>query len=292
MVGIFGVDNVGKTTFQLFLAVCYAKKHGISWLFICKENKPQALRQKIMELYQGKALHTQTTEQIIESTKFSYEYFDIVSDIFSVGMDNIFEVLDGLFEKKHYDSVFIDPYNAIQYDQMPSKNYAFLDSIRNYQKKMNTSFFISMHISTEKARNYIYGDKETIFDFHGNEVSVRGQFKIPRKNFVEGGQPIANKLDDIIIVHRIQKMQELRNYTLVSIDKVKEEQTGGMVSYEEPIMFHKEFGFDCFTDKNRINPLMSRRLIEPQPLPINENFDNEITKEEIEYLYDEKEPPF
>jgi len=279
MVGIFGVDNVGKTTFQLFLAVCYAKKHQINWLFICKENKPQALRQKIMELYHGKPLHKQSSQEIDVALKFSYDYFDIISDNYSVNMENIFEVLDKLFDKKHYKGVFIDPYNSIQYDQTPNKNYSFLDSIRSYQNKLDTSFYISMHISTEKARNYVYSDKETIFDFQGNEVAVKGQFKIPRKNFVEGGQPIANKLDDIIIVHRIQKMQELRNYTLVSIDKVKEEQTGGMVSYEEPIMFYKEFGFDSFRDKNGVNPLgiISNSNNELSPLPINTDFDNEFS---------------
>jgi len=295
MVGVFGVDNVGKTTFQQFLAVCYAKKHGLKWLFLCKENKPQSIRQKIMELYHGKPLKYQTKEQIEEASKFAYTHFDIVNDLYSINIENIFEVLDKLFENKQYDAVFIDPYNAIQYDQTPNKNYAFLDSLRMYQTKVKTSFYISMHISTEKARNYVYSDKETIFDFQNREVSVRGQFKIPRKNFVEGGQPIANKLDDIIIVHRISKLIELKNYTLISIDKVKEEQTGGMVSFEEPIMFYKEKDFDCFIDKNRVNPLVSQRIDEvinkQSQLTPNNNFD--INGDEIDELYQQKdESPF
>ena len=160
-----------------------------------------------------------------------------------------------LYANQHYDACFLDPYNAIQYEQVPNKNYKFLGNIRKLQNELNTSFHISMHISTDKARNYVYSDKDIITTFEDQIVSVRGQFKIPRKNFVEGGQPIANKLDDIMIVHRIQKMEELRNYTLVSVDKVKEEQTGGMVTFEKPVMFKKQFGYISFLDKDGINPL-------------------------------------
>lgn len=255
LVGIFGIDNVGKTTFQIFLAVNYAKKHKIKWLFLCKENKAQSMRQQIMELYHGKALWQQTEEENKEAEAFAYEYFDIVSDTYHLDIDGFFDVLGQLFDIKHYNGVFIDPYNAIQYEQTPNKNYTFLDAIRRFQRSRDTSFYVSMHISTEKARNYVYNEKEFIVDFNGFEVPVKGQMKIPRKNFVEGGQPIANKMDDIIIVHRIQKLQELRNYTLISIDKVKEEQTGGMVSYEEPILFFKQFGFSTFVDKYGVNPL-------------------------------------
>ncbi len=37
----------------------------MKWLFLCKENKPQSIRQKIMELYHGKPLKYQTKEQVL-----------------------------------------------------------------------------------------------------------------------------------------------------------------------------------------------------------------------------------
>lgn len=255
MVGIFGIDNVGKTTFYIFLAVCYAKRHNLKFLLICRENSAGSIRQKIIELYLGRYIHQCHADDVKKAKDFSYSNFNIVDEHYDINYENFVPVIKKLYDEQKYDACFLDPYNAIQYEQTPSKNYKFLGEIRKLQNELDTSFHISMHISTDKARNYVYSNKEFIETFEGNMTSVEGQLKIPRKNFVEGGQPIANKMDDIIIVHRIQKMEELRNYTLVSVDKVKEEQTGGMVTFEKPIMFKKQYGYISFLDRDGYNPL-------------------------------------
>lgn len=286
---VFGKNNLvtHNTSWYIFLACCYAKKYNLKFLLVCKENSSASMRQKIMELYLGKYIHQCSKEDIAKAKEFSYNHFDIVDNNIKINKDNIFDFLIHQYRNKHYFATFLDPYNAIQYDQSPKSNYQFLDDLRSFQNEFNTSFHISMHISTDKARNYVYGDKETITTFEGEIVAVRGQFKIPRKNFVEGGQPIANKLDDIMIVHRIQKMEELRNYTLISIDKVKEEQTGGMVSFENPIMFKKLYGYISFVDKNGINPLQNSEVRAtsnqfPGQTPFDA-FGEDITPEELPF---------
>jgi len=253
MTGIFGIDNVGKTTFWTFLMVAYSKRHGVKWLVFAKENNEAAIRQKVVEIYLGKQMHQAGDAELVGGLDFAYEHFDIVRNDLDIDKDNFIEVCDNLYKDHH--GIFIDPYNAFQYDASPKSNYAFLDSLRAFQNKSGVSFYISMHISTEKARNWVYNDKDSITDFEGNEIGVKGQMKIPRKNFVEGGQPIANKLDDIMIVHRLPKVEQLRRYTLVSVDKVKEEQTGGMVSFDEPILFQKSGIYDTFTDNKGVNPV-------------------------------------
>lgn len=253
MTGIFGIDNVGKTTFWTFLMVAYSKRHGVKWLVFAKENNEAAIRQKVIEIYLGKQLHQASDKEVVGAIDFAYEHFDIVRNDLDIDKDNFVEVCANLHNKHH--GIFIDPYNAFQYDASPKSNYEFLDSLRRFQNESGVSFYISMHISTEKARNWVYSDKDSIVDFEGNEIGVKGQMKIPRKNFVEGGQPIANKLDDILIVHRLPKIEQLRRYTLVSVDKVKEEQTGGMVSFEEPILFKKSGIYDTFTDNKGVNPV-------------------------------------
>ncbi len=259
MVGLFGIDNVGKTTFHHFMAVSYSKRHGVNWVLICKENTGQTVRQKIIELYCGKSLHKCSDEEYQAGKDFAYKYFEIIDDNYTTNMDNFFGVMEKIYSEKHYFAVFIDPYNAIQHEQTPNKNYKFLDDLRSFQRKHDMSFHISMHIATDKARNFVYGKKETITSFDNIEHNVVGQMKIPRKSFVEGGQPIANKLDDIIIVHRLPKLPELRNYTLVDIEKVKEEKTGGMQSFDVPIMFEKTFPYDTFIDKDGINPVSAKQ---------------------------------
>lgn len=196
--------------------------------------------------------------------------------------------MDVVFEKKKYFAVFLDPYNAIQYEQTPKSNYTFLDELRKYQMKQNTSFHISMHISTDKARNNIYSPMDSLEIFDGQMIPLNGQMKIPRKNFVEGGQPIANKLDDIMIIHRVMKLEEIKNYTMISIEKVKVNRTGGMVTFEKPILLKKTEGFMTFTDRNGINPLIDTTLPEykekPLPLPTALQAFGNIEKEDL--------PPF
>jgi thymidylate kinase len=281
MVGVFGIDNVGKTTFHNFLAVCYSKRHKVNWLFICRENENASIRQNIIELYNGKPLHEQTEHEYQEALKFSYDYFDILDNKFDLDMGNFFEVLEKVYSKKHYFATFIDPYNAVQFEQTPKKNYEFLKKLRDFQNEKDTSFHISMHISTEKARNFVYGDKEFMNNFMGEAISLGGHLKVPRKNFVEGGQPIANKLDDIIIVHRIAKCEGLRHYTLVAVDKVKEYKTGGMPTTDMPIKFKKQFNFLSFIDSDKINPLS----LNEQTQAIKPNVDFGLSKEDVESVY-------
>lgn len=260
--GFFGMDNVGKTTFYLFLVICYAKKHGVNFLIFCRENEASSVRQSLIELYLGNYAHQSTPEAQKEASDFCYKYFDIVKLSTDVDMDSFIPLAEMIYSKKSYYACFLDPYNAVQHDQSPKANYSFLDSLRKFQRKHDTSFHLSMHISTDKARNWVYGGKDTIETFEMSVVSVSGQPKIPRKNFVEGGQPIANKLDDIIIVHRLQKVDELSNYTLIAVDKVKESRTGGRVSLENPIMFEKKRGFISFIDSSGINPMV-KKVIDP-----------------------------
>jgi hypothetical protein len=268
LTGVFGIDNVGKSTFKNFMDVCYGKRHNVSALYFCRENEAASMRQNIIELYNGKPLHEQSKGDYDEAENFSYERFDLITNLFDVDLDNFLKVCDKAYSKKHYFTTFIDPYNAIQFEQSPKKNYEFLNSLRDYQNQMNMSFHISMHISTEKARNYVYSDEDSITDFTGAELSVRGQSKVPRKNFVEGGQPIANKLDDIIIVHRLPKVFELKSYTLVSVDKVKEYKTGGGQTFEHPIMFKKSDNYNTFIDSNHRNPLTGEKEIIETPFSI------------------------
>ena len=286
IVGIFGIDGVGKTTFHNFLSTCYSKKHKeVNWLLIVRENDGASVRQNLIELFSGKAMHDCNEQEKKEAKDFAYNQFDIIENNVDINIDNFFEILRLLYSKKHYLITFVDPYNAIQYEQTPNKNYSFIGQLRAFQNEFNMSFHLSMHIATERARNYVYSNKETLFTFDGQEIGLGGQMKIPRKNFVEGGQPIANKLDDIIIVHRIPKLPEIRSYILISIDKVKEEKTGGMVSFEEPILFLKRGKHNTFVDKYLINPLLPINTIQQSIIIPNKEFDSELTDDEERDLW-------
>ena len=87
--------------------------------------------------------------------------------------------------------------------------------------------------------------------------------------------------------------------------KIKEVETGGgYTPYDEPYILDMQRGMCGYADVNGFNPIqdywmkknrvvMNELIDKPQqPMPVNENFDSEVTKQELDYLYDEKEPPF
>jgi hypothetical protein len=58
------------------------------------------------------------------------------------------------------------------------------------------------------------------------------------KDDIEGGKAFCNRVDDMIVVHRLTKHETMRFYTLVSVEKVKDVETGGRNTLmDEPILF-------------------------------------------------------
>ena len=263
--GFFGIDNIGKTTAYIFLNSCMAKRHGKKSLLILKENKARIFRYKIMEMYAGNPLYRCSERLKKEAKEFAYDHFDIFDDIPASRLrtENFIDRVDKLLDRENYFRMFIDPYNGIQHVQLPESNYAFLDSLREMAKTYRLGIDISMHISTDKARNHVHkkGDTTHLLFEHSDiaPMPLENQLKIPRRNFVEGGQPIANKLDDIIVFHRYTKHRELRNYTFINVGKIKEEETGGKPTFEYPLWFRKEPGSMYFVDSDGINPLLKQK---------------------------------
>jgi hypothetical protein len=109
-----------------------------------------------------------------------------------------------------YDCIIIDPYNSLKGGGDYNKDYENLSEIRLFAQTY-ASVWVCAHIQSGAARNRD-GD---------------GFIKTPSKADIEGGQPFANRADDMIIYHRVTNHPELWMYGQVNVVKVKDTETGG-----------------------------------------------------------------
>ncbi len=73
-----------------------------------------------------------------------------------------------------------------------------------------------------------------------------GHLKPPLKAQVEGGKPFLNRCDDMIVIHRLVKHVDMKYQTMISVEKVKDRDTGGQqTDLNEPLLFdyNKGLGF-------------------------------------------------
>jgi hypothetical protein len=66
------------------------------------------------------------------------------------------------------------------------------------------------------------------------------------KDHIEGGKAFLNRCDDMFVIHRLVKHESMKYVTLLSVEKVKDTDTGGQISgIDEFVMcdFNSGLGF-------------------------------------------------
>jgi hypothetical protein len=86
----------------------------------------------------------------------------------------------------------------------------------NFTKRYNTTIFLSVHTTTASQRDR---------DSGGNQ-------KMPHASDTEGGAALYNRSDNFITLHRKIKDPSEWMYTDISIDKVRNRETGGKPSMQ------------------------------------------------------------
>ena len=148
------------------------------------------------------------------------------------------------------------------------------NAIRHFCNSTNKSLYVNTHVVSEAARR-VYGDKH----------EWAGYQSPPSKSESEGGQPFGNRTDDFITIHRLGGHPTMKYKTMVYIRKIKDHETGGLISpINEPLMFDFNNGLG-FTINGQ-NPLIKHEK-QLSTLEQNNNFDDEIND-----MYNEKDAPF
>ena len=258
---INGLDNVGKTDFMLWYAMSLSIKHNIKWCIYSGENKSGQLVKKLIQYLTGERVLNMKLADVFHAELKIKQWFTFIDNKPFYKLDDLLKI----FKEGNYDACLIDPFTGLDREFVPSANYNFLNTCRNFCENTNINIYVNTHVVTEAARKK-YSD---------NHEWAGYQFP-PSKSDCEGGQPFGNRPDAVITIHRLVGHPSMETKTMLFSRKVKDTETGGKVSaIDDPVLldFNNGLGFTI----DGINPLTSviASDIPFKPLPLNKDFDNQ-----------------
>ena len=248
---MLGHDNVGKSMMSWFLATCASALHGWKWIIFSPENKIYRIKKTLIDFVLGKSSADADPDKFNKAKSFVDEHFLFMRKDKEY---NIFELLEYAelmcTSDKDIKGLLIDPYNSISLDYrnrgkgLSSYEYHLKAAthLRIFAEK-NCSVYVSAHSVTGSRRQNLDAD---------------GILMRPRKDDTEGGGLWANRADDFMVIHRKVKSEDSWMFTEIHMDKVKDVESGGRVTYDEPVRFQLMFNCD-FVDMNGISPLAEWR---------------------------------
>jgi KaiC/GvpD/RAD55 family RecA-like ATPase len=213
---ILGHSHIGKSTLTLWFLFLAAINHGWNFMVYCGENSSASVKIKLMQFLLGKRIQKFTEPEQRLALKFVDEHFFIMSSNELYSYKDILSHANKLLEYKSIKGVFIDPYNSLKMESSGKDNkyiydYEAYSAMLTFTKKYTTSLFLSCHTTTGAQREK---------DSQGNQV-------MPHATDAEGGSALYNRCDNFITIHRKIKDNNEFMFTQVSIDKVRNDDTGG-----------------------------------------------------------------
>lgn len=240
---MLGHSHIGKSTLTLWLLFLASIHYGWNWLVYCGENSSASVKIKLMQFFMGKRIQKFTEREQRISLKFVEEHFYLLSTNELYSYKDILQYAKTFMEYKSLKGVFIDPYNSLKIDlgKHESKytyDYEAYSSMLTFTKKYNTSLFLSVHTTTAAQREK---------DSEGNQI-------MPHATDAEGGSALYNRCDNFITAHRKIKDNNQFMFTQISVDKVRNDDTGGRPTPKnEPVILRMNDKVE-FTDENGTSP--------------------------------------
>lgn len=213
---VLGHSHIGKSTLTLWWIFLSSVHYDWNWMIYCGENSSASVKIKIMQFFMGKKIHDMTAKEHKIAIRFVEEHFFILSSNELYTYKDILNHAVKLMEYKSLKGVFIDPYNSLKMELVGNANkytydYEAYSAMLTFTKKYNTTLFLSCHSTTAAQREK---DKD------GNQV-------MPHATDAEGGSALYNRCDNFVTIHRKIKDDNEFMFTQVSIDKVRNDDTGG-----------------------------------------------------------------
>lgn len=216
-----GHDNVGKTFTATFFMVQAAIMHGWPATILAIENQTDKMIRDIMSFAAGKPVMSMSQQEFSFYNDFAVSYFDFITPA-SYTVDQTLSMLDEVQQRKSIKNVMIDPYNSLA--KTGTSVYAHdtdaAAKIMLYSHTRNVNIWLNVHTTTGARRQYYE---------EGHEYA--GLLKKPNKGDVEMGAVWQNKADYLSIGHRFINHPDAteRATTLISVEKVKDSETGGSI---------------------------------------------------------------
>lgn len=211
LVTVTGVPNMGKSEWIDFLAVQYNKLYGMRTLFYSPENQPIGLHLgKLYQKFEGQEVpqgneHEQRFKDIMNHI---YEHFFFYDYSYEYDVEGLLEVAAELHQTRGIHMLVIDSYNKLLVN--PGNNETLeisriLDKLQRFALKHEMLVFLVAH-----PRKM--------------EREFNGTYKIPKGYDINGSANFLNKSDVVLAVHR----NYFPNYTILSVDKVRFNNYGGI----------------------------------------------------------------
>jgi hypothetical protein len=233
---ILGHDNVGKTYWINWYFLALTTKHGLKWCIWSGENQSGQIMRDLIQMYTGIAYKNLTKYEIENTYHFLEPFFQFVPNNRLYTPE---ELLD-IFGKSDCNACLIDPFTGLDRQMGYEANYKFLNMARQFCNTTGKTIYINTHPTSESGRSgMLYGD---------DQKEWKGHLKPPLKDHVEGGKSFLNRCDDMIVVHRLVKHESMRYETMISVEKVKDTDTGGkqtMLNIPVLFNFNAGLGFRC-----------------------------------------------
>ena len=248
---ILGHDNVGKSFATWFLAVCASCHHGWRWIIYSPENKIHRIKKQMIDFVLGTESNGVSDDKFNKAKQLVDEHFIFIRKDMEYNIFQLLEYGEILCRTdKKIKGFLIDPYNSLSLDY---KNRGRGLSAYEYHLKAATN----MRIFSEKFCT-IYLNGHSVTGARRKMLDADGVLIRPRKDDMEQGGLWANRADDFLVIHRKVKSEDEWMYTEIHVDKVKDVETGGRVTFEEPVKFKLKYGCD-FVDSTGDSPLKEWR---------------------------------
>lgn len=227
---ILGHDNVGKTFFCTFYFLSLALHHDLRFCIWSGENQHGQIIRDMIQMLSGDNVKNLSHTEIRHYSNKIEAHFDFVDNKQLYKPKELLKI----FENTECDACLIDPFTGLERSMRYEDNYKFLNECRHFCNVTGKTIYVNTHPVSESGR--------------GNNVYAKGHnweghIKAPRKDDAEGGKPFTNRTDDIIILHRLTSHKDMKFYTLVTIAKVRDTETGGQqTNFEEPVLCDYNYG--------------------------------------------------
>lgn len=236
-------SNVGKTTSILWFILVSAVNHGWNWMIYTGENTPASIKMKLIEYLTGKKIKDVPEHWLRYAMSFINDHFYLITNDKTYEYKELLGFAESLSRHKSLKGLFIDPYNSLKANVTMAKNkyqydYEAYSDMLAFTNRTKITLFLSAHTNTEAQR---------MLDNDGNQ-------KMPHATMVEGGVALYNKCHNFIVFHRKIKDQDRWMYTEISVDKVRNKDTGGQPTIKgQPILLKMERAVE-FVDENGMLP--------------------------------------
>ena len=211
---VLGHDNVGKSYWIFWYFLCVALRHNKKFCLWAGENQYGQIMRDLIQMYKGKSFLELDEQEIINSSAYLEQYFDFIDNSKQYTPEQLLKE----FEKSDADAFLIDPYTGLTRQYGYEGNYEFLNMARQFVNESGKTIYISTHPTSESGRQGNLFPKGHMWE---------GHLRPPMAAYVEGGKSFLNRCDDFITIHRLVKHDTMKFVTLVSIDKIKDRDTGG-----------------------------------------------------------------